>query len=70
MKDTLVKQKIESLKYSLTLHVHKSKQLKCSRRQDRPNPTNIENKEFEQVKSFKYLESAVNTDDRIEEEIK
>jgi hypothetical protein len=31
---------------------------------------NIENKEFEQVKSFKYLGSTVNTDNTIDEEIK
>ena len=31
---------------------------------------NIENKEFEQVKSFKYLGSTFNTDNIIEEEIK
>jgi len=31
---------------------------------------NIENKEYDQVKSFKYLESTVNTDNTIEEEIK
>jgi hypothetical protein len=31
---------------------------------------NIENKEFEQVKTFKYRGSAVNTDNTIEEEIK
>jgi hypothetical protein len=31
---------------------------------------NIENKESEQVKSFKYLGSAVNTDNKIEEEMK
>jgi len=33
-------------------------------------PINIENKEIEQVKSFKYLGSTVNTDNSIEEEIR
>ena len=33
-------------------------------------PTNIESKEIEQIKSFKYLGSIVNTDNSIEEEIK
>jgi hypothetical protein len=60
MIDTFVKFKNESLKYGLTVNVHKTKYLKCSRRQDRLNPINIENKEIEQFKSFKYLGSTVN----------
>jgi hypothetical protein len=39
-------------------------------RQDQLTPINIENKELEQVKSFKYLGSIVNTDNTMEEEIK
>jgi hypothetical protein len=50
MIDTFVKLKNESLKYGLTVNVHKTKYLKCFRRQDQPKPRNIENKEFEQVK--------------------
>ena len=50
--------------------MYTKKYLKCSRRQDQPKPINIESKEFEQVKSFKYLGSPVNTDHTIEEEIK
>ena len=52
------------------VNVHKTKYLKCSRRQDELKPINIENKEIEQVRSFKYLGSTVHTDDTIEEEIK
>jgi hypothetical protein len=52
------------------VNVHKTKYLKCSRRQNQPKSINIENKEFEQVKSFKYLGSTVNTDNTIEEEIR
>jgi len=44
--------------------------LKCSRRQDQLKAINIGNKETEQVRSFKYLGSTVNTDSKIEEEIK
>ena len=55
---------------SLTVNVHKTKCLKCSRRQDKPKAIDIESKEFEQVKSFKYFGSTVNTDNTIEEEIK
>jgi len=70
MIDTFIKLKNESLKYGLTVNAHKTKYLKCSRRQDQLKPTNIENKEIEQVKSFKYLGSTANIDSSIEEEIK
>ena len=43
------------------------KNLKCTKRQDQPKSINTEHKEFEQVKSFKYVRLTVNT---IEEEIK
>jgi hypothetical protein len=52
------------------VNVHKTKYLKYTRRQDQPKYINIENNEFEQVKSFKYVGSAVNTYNTIEEEIK
>jgi len=70
MIDTLVKLKNELLKYGPIVNVHKTKYLKCTRRQDQPKSINVENKEFEQVKLFKYLGSTVNTDNTIEEEIK
>jgi len=70
MMDTFVKLKNDSLKYGLTVNVHKTKYLKCSRRQDQLKAINIENKETEQVRSFKYLGSTVNADIKIEEEIK
>jgi len=69
MIDTFVKLKNESLKYGLTVNVHKTKYLKCFRRQDQLKAINTENKETEQVRSFKYLGSPVNTDNTIEEEI-
>ena len=50
--------------------VHKTKYLKCSRKQNQLKAINIENKEIEQVRSFKYLGSTVNTDSTMEEEIK
>ena len=70
MIDTFVKLKNESLKYGLTVNAHKTKYLKCSRRQDQLRPINIGNKETEHVKSFKYLGSTVNIDNSIEEAIK
>jgi hypothetical protein len=42
----------------------------CTRKQDNLTPINIENREFEQVKSFKYLGPIINTDNALEEEIK
>jgi hypothetical protein len=65
MIDTYVKLKNESLKYGLIVNVHKTKYLKCTKKQDKPKFINIENKEFEQVKSFKYLGLTVNTDNKI-----
>jgi hypothetical protein len=70
MINTFVKLKDESLKYGLIVNVHKTKYMKCTRRQDKLTPINIENKELEKVKSFKYLGSIVNTDNTIKEEVK
>ena len=47
-----------------------TKYMKCTRRQDQLTPINIENKELEQVKSFKYFWSIINIDNTVEEEIK
>jgi len=44
--------------------------MKCTRRQEQLTPLNVENKEIEQVKSFKYLGSIINLDNTMEEEIK
>jgi len=66
----VMKLKNESLKYGLTVNVHKTKYLKCSRRQYQLKAIDTENKEIEQVRSFKYLVSTVNRDNKIEEEIK
>jgi ABC-type phosphate transport system ATPase subunit len=65
-----VKLKSESLKYGPIVNVHKTKYMKCTRRQDQLTPINIENKELDQVKSFKYLGSIFNTDNTMEGEIK
>jgi hypothetical protein len=67
MIDTFVKLKNESLNNGPIVNVHKTKYLKCSRRQDQLNPINIKDKEIEHVKSFKYFGSTVNTDNTIEE---
>jgi hypothetical protein len=69
MIDTFVKLKNESLKYGLIVNVHKTKYMKCTRRQEL-TPINIENKEIEQVKAFKFLGSIINIDNTMEEEMK
>jgi hypothetical protein len=46
MTDTFVKLKNKSLKYGLIVKVHKTKYMKCTRRQDQLTPINIENKEL------------------------
>jgi hypothetical protein len=51
--NTFVKLKNEPLKYGLIVNVHKTKYLKCTRKQDQLNSISKENREFEQVKSFK-----------------
>jgi hypothetical protein len=56
--------------YKFILKLHKTKYIKCTRRQDQLTPINIENKKLEQVKSLKYLWSIINTDNTMEEEIK
>jgi len=44
--------------------------MKCTRRQEQLTHINVENKEIEQVKAFKYFGSIINTDNTMEEEIK
>ena len=70
MTDTFVKLKSESLKYGLLVNAHKTKYMKCTRRQEQLTAVNIENKEIEQVKAFRYLGSTINIDNTMEEEIK
>jgi hypothetical protein len=70
MIDTFVKLENKSLIHGLIVNVHKTKYLKYSRRQDPLKPINIENKDIEIVKSFKYLVSTVTADNTIEKEIK
>jgi len=52
------------------LNDNKIKYLYCSRKIFQPTYLNTEEEQFEQVNSFKYLGSTVNTGNSIEEEIK
>jgi hypothetical protein len=62
---TFVKLENASLIYGLIVNVHKTKYLKYFRIQDQLKPINIENKDIELVKSFKYLGSTVTTDNTL-----
>jgi len=55
MIDTFVKLKKESLKYGLTVNVHKTKYLKCSRRQDQLKDINIENEKLNKLDDLNIL---------------
>ena len=50
MIDTFVKLKNVSLKYRLIVNVHKTKYMKCTRRQEQLTPINDENKEIDKLK--------------------
>jgi hypothetical protein len=71
MIDTFVELKKRiTKKYGLIVNVHKTKYMKCTRRQEQLTPINTENKAIEHVKAFKYLGSIINIDNTMEEEIK
>ena len=70
MIDTFVKLKNKSLRYGLIVKIHKTKYMKCTRRQEQLTAVNTENKEIEEVKAFKYLGSIINIDNTVEEAIK
>jgi hypothetical protein len=59
-----------SSQVGLTINEHKTKYLRCTKKQCRMDGLYITNSHFEQVKSFKYLGSYVNGNNSIEEEIK
>ena len=67
---TFCKLKHEALNAGLIVNNNKTKYLYCSRKIFEPPCLNTVEEQFEQVNSFKYLGSTVNTDNSIEEEIK
>ena len=70
LNDTLCKLKYEALNAGLIVNNNKTKYLHCIRKTIQPTYINTAEKQFEQVNSFKYLGTMVNTDSSIEEEIK
>jgi len=68
--DTFCKLKHEVLNAGLIVNSNKTKYLYCTRKTIHPTYINTGEEQFEQVNSFKYLGTMVNTDNSIEEEIK
>ena len=68
--NTFCKLKQEALNVGIIVNNNKTKYLYCTRKTIRPTYMDTGEEQFEQVNSFKYLGSMVNTDNSIEEEIK
>jgi len=68
--DTFQKLKEISVQFGLNINEHKTKYLRCMKKQHKMDATDIIQTHLEQVKSFKYLGSIVNGNNSIEEEIK
>ena len=68
--NTFCKLKHEALNAGLIANNNKTKYLHCSRKPIQPTYIDTGEEQFEQVNSFKYLGSMVNTDNSIEEKIK
>jgi hypothetical protein len=67
---TFQKLKEISIQVGLTIREHKTKYLRCTKKQHKMDGIDITHTHLEQVKSFKYLGSIVNGNNSIEEEIK
>jgi len=68
--DTFQKLKEISVQVGLNIYEHKTKYLRCTKKQHKTDGIDIIQTHLEQVKSFKYLGSIVNGNNSIEEEIK
>jgi len=67
---TFCKLKHEALHAGLIVSNNKTKYLYCTRKTIHPTYINTGEEQFEQVNSFKYLRTVVNTDSSFAEEIK
>jgi len=67
--DTFCKLKHEALNAGLRVNNNKTKYLYCTRKMFQPTYLNTSEEQFEQVDSFKYLGSMLNTENSIMEEI-
>jgi hypothetical protein len=68
--DTFQKLEEISVQFGLNINEHKTKCLRCMKKQHKMDAIDIIQTHLEQVKSFKYLGSIVNGNNSIEEEIK
>jgi len=68
--DTFCKRKYEALNAGLILNNNKTKYLFSTRKTIQPTYINTGEEQFEQVNSFKYVGTMMNTDSSIEEQIK
>ena len=65
--DTFCRLKQEVLKAGLIVNTNKTKYFYCIRKANQPTHINTEGEQFEQVNSFKYLGTIVNTDNSTKE---
>jgi hypothetical protein len=68
--DTFFRLKQKPLKAGLIININKTKHLHCTRKSNQQNYLIAGGEWLEQVNSFKYLGTMVNTDNSNEEEIK
>jgi hypothetical protein len=68
--DTFCKLKHEALNPGLIVNNNKTKYLYCTRKTIQATCIDTGEEQFEQINSFKYLGTVVNTDNSIDEEIK
>jgi hypothetical protein len=70
MKDTFEQLMHNSIEFGLIINEEKTKHLKCSKKENRTDNLNIDNRYLEQVKQFKCLGFIINNYNSIKEEIK
>ena len=58
------------MEVGLIINGKKTKYLKCTKKDTRPENLNINNLHIEQIQQYKYLGSIINNSNSIEEEIK
>jgi hypothetical protein len=70
LKDTFQRLKKTSLQAELTINEHKTKYIRCTKKQHKVDGIDNTQTHLEQVKSFKYLGSIVKGNNSVEEEMK
>ena len=70
MIDTFKKLKNISLQFGLIVNESKTKYMKCTRKETQLDTLIVDNKHIDQVRSFSYLDTVVNGNNTLEEEIR